>query len=198
MAVYNAHAPHHHHFAVRISSAHALSLLSSYLEAASAEACYHSNTLLTANGAITSAAGAQNLGLVLHNLKRVQAGLRGEELGADLIFEEFGEQRVPELMPTQNGFQGSLPEGLSGVAKGGDGVERGWQDRTEFERQQDIVQGENGKRHSAIGQGRETRTVPRVEATDINTDREERKRRKKQRRRQERDEAENMRNETGC
>ena len=151
---------------------------------------------MTANGAITPAAGALTLGLVLHNLKRVEAGLRGEQLGADLMFEEFGEQGVPELMPTQNGFQGSLPEGLSGAAKGGDGVEGGWQDRTEFERQQDIVQGENGKRHSAIGQGRDTRNVPRVEATDTNADREKRKKRKKQRRRQERDEAK-TRNEVG-
>ena len=124
----------------------------------------------------------------------MEAGLRGEQLGADLIFEEFGEQSVPDSMPAQNGFQRSLPEGLSGAAKG---VEGGWQDRTEFERQQDIVRGENGKRHNAIGRGRDTRDVPRVEATDTNSDGKDRKKRKKQRRRQERDEAKTRRNEIG-
>ena len=186
MAAYNAHPPHHHHSTERISPSHALSLLSSYLEAASTEAYLHPNALLTPSGPTTPATGAQNVGLVLHNLKRVEAGLRGEQLGADLTFEKYGGQGLPELMPTENGFHDMTNEAVGGAPASSGGVGEGWQDKILFEREQEVVQGEIGKTDNAADGGRDARRVPTVEPTKTTADKEKRRKRKKQRRMDER------------
>ena len=190
MAAYNAHPPHRHHSTERITPSHALSLLSSYLAAASTDPSLHPNALLTEGGPTTPASGAQNIGLVLHNLKRVEAGLSGQQLGADLTLEKYGGEGLPDLMFTENCFQDLLPE-VSGQPLGdGNGAGEGWQDKMEFERQQEVVQGEMGERDNAGGQGRDALRVPRVEATKTTADKEDRKKRKKRRRQQERREEE--------
>jgi len=122
------------------------------------------------------------MGLILHNLKRVEAGLRGEQLGADLTFKKFGGQGLPELMPTENGFQELTNEGVGEVPSSSEDVGEGWQDKMEFEREQEVVQGEIGKRDNAADGGRDTRNVPTVEPTKTTADKEKRKKRKKQRR----------------
>ena len=98
MATYNCFPPHRHHTSQRIVPSKALSLLSDYLAAASTDASLHPNALLTEAGPITPASGTHEMGLVLHNLKRVEAGLKGERLAADLTMGEDGEG---ELMATE-------------------------------------------------------------------------------------------------
>lgn len=186
MAAYTAHPPHHHHFTERVSPSHALSLLSSYLEAASTKAYLHPNALLTPNGPPTPATGAQNMGLVLHNLKRVEAGLKGEQLGGDLTFERHGGQGLPGLMPTENSCHEMTNDGVGGGSASSEGVGEGWQDKTVFEREQEVVQGEIGKRDHVADGGRDARKVPTVEPTKTTADKEERKKRKKRRRMDER------------
>ena len=181
-----AHPPHQHHHTERISPAHALSLLSSYLERTTTDASYHPNALLTANGPTTPAAGAQNLGLVLHNLKRVEAGLKGERLGADPPIGKHGAQGLPGLMPLSNGRADSFPEGSGDALGNSAGAEEVWQDKAEFDRQQEIVQGEIGQRDNAPGEGGNVHGVPKVEATKTTADKAIRRLKKAERRRQER------------
>lgn len=190
MAGFLAHPPHHTHSSKRIAPSHALSILSSYLEAASAKAFYHPDAILTANGPITPATGAQNMGLVLHNLKRVEAGLKGEQLGADLDYEQYGGQGLPGLMPIPNGKPNGLADGIEGASGNANAADEGWQDKMEFDRQQDIVQGEIGDRDNAVGERRDAQSVPMVAPTQSTGDKEERKRRKAERRLQERKNAE--------
>lgn len=182
--------PHHHHIVKCISPARALSLLSTYLESAAIEPSHHPNALLTAGGPTTPATDVGNVGLVLHNLKRVQASLRGEQLGANLTFGKYGGQGLPRLMHTQDGFVNILSKDGTEVAGDTNGGEELWQDRTEFDRQQEIVQGEIGERDNAARKRHDALTVPRVEATKTIADKDVRKKRKKERRQQERKEAE--------
>ena len=179
-----------------MSQSHALSLLSAYLAAATKETYLHPNALLTESGPITPSLGAHTMGVVLHNLKRVEAGLRGQQLGADLTFREYGGEGLPDMFVTSKGLPRLPSDGLDGApnasvggrASGGDvegnGVE--WQDKTEFDREQEVTQGEIGERDNAVGDVGDGYRVPDVEVTKSTADREERKRRKKAKRSQQR------------
>ncbi|MCJ1229970.1 hypothetical protein MMC12_006641 [Toensbergia leucococca] len=160
--------PHHPHSTHPITPSHALSLLTAYLTATTTDASLHPNALLSESGPISATTGA-NTGLVLHNLRRVEAGLRGENLGVDLSFGKVGG------LPLLEGWQGEL--------EGGGGGEE-WQDRGEFERSQEVTVGEVGERGvgSGVGVGIEGVEVPRVEETKSSGDKLERKKRKKERR----------------
>lgn len=194
MGTYNSYPPHHRHSVKHISQSHALSLLSSYLAAAATEAHLHPNALLTESGPLTPSSGAHSMGLVLHNLKRVEAGLRGEQLGADLTFGKYGGEGLPDMMVLGEGLPRStsdrLDGGLNGSnsgpggGEGGSGIE--WQDKTEFDREQDVTQGEIGERDNVVGDEGDGYRVPNVEVPKSTDDKEQRKRRKKERRLQER------------
>ena len=107
---------------------------------------------------------------MLHNLRRVEAGLRGQNLGEDLTVRKYGgDDGLPGLMPDgvaeragEEIDRGPSDEGQAGVEMGG-----GWQDKAEFERQQDVMQGDVGKRDNAVDGGLEEEggVVPRVKAT---------------------------------
>ena len=165
-----AYPPAVHHSTIPISTSEALSLLSAYLEATSADPSLHPRAPLTEHGPVAPLSGS-NTGLVLHNLRRVEAGLRGENLGEDLTFQKYGGDGLPELMP--NG----VAEGASKHAhrdpsyddkqEGVEAVESEWQDKSEYERQQEVVQGDIGQRANAGSGGfqEEGGSVPRVKAT---------------------------------
>lgn len=70
---------------------------------------------------------------MLHNLKRVEAGLRGEYLGPEIWFEETKNRRERK----QGDVEGSV-KSKEGVA------EEEWQDRGEFERAQEVEAGDIG------------------------------------------------------
>ena len=186
-----AYPPIHHHSTTRISPSTALSHLSAYLEATITDPWLHPNALLTENGPITPSAGA-GTGLVLHNLRRVEAGLRGKQLGADLAFDEYGGEGLPGATIAGDAVAGAneIPNGyINGQGKA---LEGGWQDKEEFEREQDIVQGEVGRRDNAVdGESVEKGgRMPKVKATRSAGDKETRKRAKKEKRKKERAAAE--------
>lgn len=118
----------------------------------------------------------------------MEAGLRGENLGEDLTFRKYGGDRLPELMP--NSVAKDVGEyahwGISQKEQGGAEMEGEWQDKAEFERQQEVVQGEIGKRDSAADGGFEEEggMVPHVKATWGSVDKEARKKAKKEKRKQ--------------
>lgn len=197
MASYISYPPHRLHTSYPISASQALDLLSTYLLAANTDASLHPNALLTESGPI-SANSSSNAGLVLHNLKRVEAGLRGEHLGADLSFSKFGGEGLPGLKAGKDG--GMIIIDRSNLAKGADvdgqdrdvdmeNVEEGWQDKSEFEREQEVTQGEIGKRMPNVIEGE----VPNVMESKSTVYKEDRKKRKKEKRMQEKRKKEEMR-----
>ena len=94
-------------------------------------------------------------------------------MGADLSFAKFGGEGLPELMAT-----GAVPQG---GGEGGKEGKEGWQDKGEFEREQDIVQGEIGPRGNEP-EGKVGGEVPSVRETMTSGDKEARRARKKGRR----------------
>ena len=183
-----AYPPHRLHSSNQTPPSEALTLLSAYLHAATTDPSLHPNALLTENGPITPSSGSAT-GLVLHNLKRVEAGLRGEHLAADLTFEKLGGKGLPDLMPNV-GVLETGQEAASGAKKGQPNLdmEGEWQDKEEFEREQEVVQGELGNRENGVDGGFEEEggQVPRVRATKSSNEIEERKKLKKERRIRER------------
>ena len=188
MAFYNAYPPHRLHSLRPVAPSEALSLLSSYLEASATDASLHPNALLTENGPISTTTGS-NTGLVLHNLKRVEAGLQGKHLGADISFAKFVSESLPELvvksdkevldldsMPTNNTNE---QEAITQMG------EEGWQDKMDFEREQEITEGEIGNRTQAVVPGPEGTKVPHVEGAGAFEAKQERKRKKNEKRLQE-------------
>ena len=182
MATYTCYPPHRHHATQRILPSKALPLLSAYLTAASADASMHPNVLLTEAGPITPASGTHQLGLVLHNLKRVEAGLQGERLATNR--GAIGEDEKGDGSITNGGSQELFDRRT--VAAVIDADE--WQDKAEFEREQGIEQGEVGERSNTVSNRANGLTVPtvEVEGAKSNIDKDARKRRKKLRRLQDR------------
>lgn len=179
-----AYPPAVHHSITRVSTSEALSLLTAYLEATTTDPSLHPSARLTEHGPVAPSSGP-NTGLVLHNLRRVEAGLRGEDLGEDLTFQKYGGDGLPELMP--NGVAEDADNDAFGdlLSKEQEDVEMQgeWQDKAEFERQQGVVQGDIGKRDNAVDGGFEEdgAVVPRVKATWGPGDKEAKKKAKKER-----------------
>ncbi|KAI4103680.1 MAG: hypothetical protein L6R37_003686 [Teloschistes peruensis] len=146
MNLVNALPPTNHHDGQRITTHRAQQLLARFLDQTATDASLHPNALLTENGPITPSSGST--GLVLHNLKRVEAGLRGEHLAADLSFKTFGGEGLPNLMGSgilnsdltkQHRKEGEIQD-----------FQEDWQDKDEYEREQAIEQGEIGQRNCAF------------------------------------------------
>jgi hypothetical protein len=124
----------------------------------------------------------------LHNLKRVEAGLRGEHLGADLPIPQFGGEG---LVGFQVGGSGRRRRGTK-AANGTTGSsttdtemkDGGWQDREEFEREQDIARGDVGGLMQNVFDlaAEKDEEVPRVEETKSTGDKEARRQRKREKR----------------
>ena len=129
----------------------------------------------------TPSSGTHQFGLVLHNLKRVEAGLKGERLVADLILDGNGKV---ELHGLQLGAQDLLRDGIDSFA----GNREGWQEKAEFEREQDIEQEEIGERDIAAGAQDDWIGAPnvRIEGAKSAAEKEARRNRKKEKRLQER------------
>ena len=196
MACYLSYPPHRLHTSHPIPPSQALDLLSTYLAATNTNASLHPNALLTESGPI-SANSSSNTGLVLHNLKRVEAGLRGEHLGADLSFAKFGGEGLPGLQVGRDEAVITMHGTSLGKEAAGDGEDLdvnmedgqdGWQDKSEFEREQEVTQGEIGKRRPSVMEGE----VPNVMESESTGNKEARKRRKKEKRRLEKQQKETM------
>ncbi len=175
-----AYPPHRFHSSTSIPPTHALTLLSAYLSATATDPSLHPNALHTDNGPIAPSAGA-NTGLVLHNLRRVEAGLRGEQLGPDL------KGQGDEGGADEGGTVVGMPS--EGELSGQKDVEMdGWQDKEEYEREQYVVQGDIGERDNGVDGGfeREAGQVPKIKASKVRKDVDCRKKAKKERRLEER------------
>ena len=191
MVSYRPYPPAVHHSRHRITESAALALISNYLSTASFEACLHPDAVLTGDGPVTPSTTLSNSGLVLHQLKRVEAGLRGEHLGADLSLKKYGGDGLPKMMDQASAgakgfYEAQRDESQERQVKEED---LGWQDKAEFEREQDIEQGELGPRNNAVeGSGWQNGRppqVPKVEVPMSAADKDERKRRKKEKRKRE-------------
>ncbi|MCJ1395893.1 hypothetical protein MMC18_008779 [Xylographa bjoerkii] len=201
MALFYSFPPNRLQSSRRIAPSEALSLLSLYLEAATVEPYLQPNVLLTEGGPVSATSGP-NTGLTLHNLKRVEAGLRGEHLSTELLVNKHDHDDMPCQQNEGDDIVQTARTALPSreVVGGGDnhmGTE-GWQDKTEFERQQDITQGEVGDRLQGVTDmlGEDVE-VPEVHVTRTNGGKEDRKRRKQEKRKAEKVEIEARKKEIG-
>ncbi|KAI9671569.1 MAG: hypothetical protein M1817_003621 [Caeruleum heppii] len=91
--------PLHHHRNRLVSPATALAQIQTYLSSCQTSAHLHPDALLTDQGPQFLSAGSKG-GLVLHNLRRVEAGLRGEWMAA---VEDEAEEEEEEGEELKNG-----------------------------------------------------------------------------------------------
>jgi hypothetical protein len=165
-----------------IPSDYALEILQSYLSLSEKKENVHllPNATLSSTGPVSK--GAQSTNLTIHNLKRVEAGLRGEWLAPSLELE--GEAGLETSTTTGGGGSGGKfnKEKDIKIAE----VE-GWQDLDEYQREQSIENGEVGPELTEVGQeGENMMDVDvEVEVGHIVVDKEARKRAKKAKKDQE-------------
>ncbi|EFR01677.1 hypothetical protein MGYG_04680 [Nannizzia gypsea CBS 118893] len=167
----------------RISQAEAHEFLTAYLDRAASDPGFQPDSTLSPQGPIAAGVGSSP-NLVIHNLKRVQAGLAGEVLGKDLIYAK---------LENEGGAAGGVFELHSHNATDGQnwgGKKRdtaavtGWQDLQSYEREQtDIVEAGDGDEEVVAVEDNIEAVEDAQEEGKI--DKEERKRRKKERRKQE-------------
>ncbi|KAL8970931.1 MAG: hypothetical protein Q9183_001289 [Haloplaca sp. 2 TL-2023] len=183
MSHFNAFPPVVHHSSQQVSTGQAQKLLADFLQRTTTDTSLHPNAHFTPHGPVNPS-GDGSTGIVLHNLKRIEAGLRGEHLSADVLFQNLGEG-VSDHIATNGGRaeeQGQQPE---------QEFIDDWQDKEEYEREQGVEQGEVGPRNHAVEHENQTSLVngsgevPTVNRAITAQDREERKRKKKERRKQE-------------
>ncbi|EQL38712.1 hypothetical protein BDFG_00259 [Blastomyces dermatitidis ATCC 26199] len=178
----------------RISPSAAHDFLSAYLDRAATDPSLQPDSTLSGHGPVSANTGSAP-NLIIHNLKRVQAGLAGEVLGRDLTFARLEGQGGGAVFALQSREIGGDGEDWSGEGIGrGRGkkmVDDGWQDLESYEREQEVVDAGNGD-----GEAEEGDQAQMPVPMDVGggsgagqgigaIDKEERKRRKKERRKEE-------------
>ncbi|RDW57942.1 uncharacterized protein DSM5745_11322 [Aspergillus mulundensis] len=153
-----------------ISQSIAHDFLAAYLDRATTDPALQPNAGISEHGPVSrTTAAAPNI--ILHNLKRVQAGLAGEVLGRDLAIAEMKEGA--QLAQAQN-----AKENAHGT----------WEDKAHFEQDQEGLQVHDANVRDEP-EAMEVDNVDQIEgeaaATTGNLDKEERKRLKKERRKAE-------------
>ncbi|KAM3076002.1 hypothetical protein ACMFMF_005347 [Clarireedia jacksonii] len=126
----SAFPPHKSVPSIPVSQDIALKYLQDYLSLTSSTPYLLPNAKLEPTGPTT---GSSHSSVTLHNLQRVEAGLRGEWLAPTLELEEG--QGVEVAKGMDDGTQ-------QGSGQGDHMDVDGWQDREEFQRQQEIDDGE--------------------------------------------------------
>lgn len=164
----SAFPPLHSRPSQYISSDQALSHLQAYLAAAETTPHLLPNSVLSPSGPTASDASSN---LTIHNLKRVEAGLRGEWL-------------APVL---------DLESGVGGVSDQSEGMSKAhqddWQDLEDYQKAQSDIEGEIGARMpTAHNSSNDSGAVPmEVDANEgVRLSKEERKAAKKARSKEER------------
>jgi hypothetical protein len=152
----SAFPPHRAIPSVPISQDIALKFLSSYLEATKTSPHLLPNARLESSG---PTAGSSASSVTIHNLKRVEAGLRGEWLAPTLDLEE-GKVTVAEGMDDGTNKGQDVNEEAEG---------EGWMDLDEYQREQSIEGGEIGERLPGVAElGDSDFDGPEVEENDKN------------------------------
>jgi hypothetical protein len=101
----------------------------------------------------------------MHNLRRVAAGLRGEYLEPEATPEPEDAEKQDEKIAQEGGKQ------IDSQSQIGEGTEQGWQDMSEYEREEGGVEvGELGARNNFVASGAD---APAVEATGASEGQEE-------------------------
>jgi len=147
-----AYPPHRIHTSRTVSTIAAYDLLSAYLVATETSPHLHPDGLLSTAGAQFATSAGPMGGVVLHNLRRVEAGLRGEHLEPDLeVLEEDDVVTGAEFESNE----GVLENQLNGVGnkRTAQQAEEGWQDIEEYQREQGPVVGEVGTRSNFVADG---------------------------------------------
>ncbi|PGH07702.1 hypothetical protein GX51_01711 [Blastomyces parvus] len=180
----------------RISPSAAHDFLSAYLDRAATDPSLQPDSTLSGHGPVSANTGSAP-NLIIHNLKRVQAGLAGEVLGRDLTFANLEGEGGGGVFALQSREVGGDGEDWSGEGMGRGKrkklVDDGWQDLESFEREQEVVDAGNG---DGDGEEEEGDRVPIPVPMDLDggsgagqgveaIDKEERKRKKKERRKEE-------------
>ena len=189
---FNSFPPHKLISSRNVRYEEALDLITRYLDAADVDISLQPNAILTTEGPEPAAQGGGS-GLILHNLKRVQAGLQGENLGADLSFANFGGEGLPDLFATKMGdsrlskrlIRPSLVEHTTETEI----AQTDWQDKAQYEREQESEEGDLGERTQVIPADA-TGVPSRGQAPAPTQDKGARKEKKKERLKQERRERE--------
>ena len=135
----SAFPPHRAILSVPISQDIALKFLSSYLEATKTSPHLLPNARLESSG---PTAGSSASSVTIHNLKRVEAGLRGEWLAPTLDLEE-GKVTVAEGMDDGTNKGQDVNEEAEG---------EGWMDLDEYQREQSIEGGEIRERLPGVAE----------------------------------------------
>lgn len=162
------------HKSERISHSAAHDFLTAYLNRAATDPSLQPDSILSAHGPVSGNTGSAP-NLVIHNLKRVQAGLAGEVLGKDLTFARLGGEGIFELGSR------NLGDGLNwGDGKAQEVNDDGWQDLQSYEMQQIKETGQEEVR----GPSDDSNKDGMPQKTKV--DKEERKRKKRERRKAER------------
>ncbi|KAI8935820.1 hypothetical protein NX059_007337 [Plenodomus lindquistii] len=144
---------------VPISQSTASRILDAYLSNSEAHAHLHPDALITPTGVTFSSHGGPMGGVVMHNLRRVAAGLRGEYLEPEKTPEPEGEEGIAGA---EVGGKGGA--GVKGVnKKTRKGGEEGWLDAEVAAEQGDgLVTGDVGDRTNGVVDGGEE---PEVQVT---------------------------------
>lgn len=120
---------------VPVDTETAQKFLEAYLKATKSSPHLLPNAQLEAAGPTT---GSSNSSVTMYNLERVEAGLRGEWLAPSL---ELGENNTADAQGLSNGT----------VTKGADTMDtEGWQDPDEYQREQDVLEGELGPNDTEV------------------------------------------------
>ena len=154
----------------------ALQKLQEYLSASHSKPYLLPNATLQSDG--PRAVGDSSSNLVIHNLRRVEAGLKGEWLEPSLDLEGEGRGVVPIAGGTKGSGGENLLVGEGEEEEEGNGD--GWQDLGEYQREQSIEGGEIGERQTGIRQEGEEGIHPDVKVGDEGISEEMRKKLRKE------------------
>ncbi len=155
-----SYPPHVHHATQSITSDEALQFIQEYLFNVEIQPWLHPDAILSERG--PQLAGTLSGGLTLHNLRRVEAGLRGERLGGATLQDPNLSylKHHSAIEEPYNSHQDIRLENQEVIAR--EGYELGnksgepvvnneeWQDMESYRRDQEITEGEIGRRDMGV------------------------------------------------
>jgi len=133
-------------------------ILDKYLSNSTSYPHLHPDALITPSGVAFSSHGGSSGGVIMHNLRRVAAGLHGEYLEPEPTPE-------PEDSKERSlGSQKKVKHGKKAATDATVGTQEEWQTMSEFEREEGVVEvGEVGDRINVVQEGGE---VPELKVVD--------------------------------
>lgn len=138
-------APHRHVSSQPVSLENASAILDKYLLNSATYPHLHPDALITPSGTTFSAQSGPIGGVVMHNLRRVAAGLKGDYLEPEPTPEPEGGDQDQNI---------SAFSRVNGKGKKTIEITEDWQDMSEFEREEGQIEvGEIGDRSNFVQEG---------------------------------------------